>query len=73
MRKLSLQSFIGYEGRRIRGVGRPQKVDRQEIVGAVAAVRHWMTMNHEERLAKAEGQCQTILSPLLGIPGLKRR
>ena len=71
MRKLSLQSFIGYEGRRIRGVGRPQKVDRQEIVGAVAAVRHWMTMNHEERLAKAERQCRTIQAPLLGIPGLE--
>jgi L-seryl-tRNA(Ser) seleniumtransferase len=70
MRKLSLQSFVGYEGRRIRGVGRPQKVDRQEIVGAVAAVRHWMTMNHEERLAKAERQCRTIQAPLLRIPGL---
>ena len=71
VRKMSLQSFIGYEGRRIRGVGRPQKIDRQEIVGAVAAVRHWMTMNHEERLAKAEIQSRTILAPLLGVPGLK--
>ena len=71
IRKLSLQSFIGYEGRRIRGVGRPQKVDRQEMIGAVAAVKHWMTMNHEDRLAKAEGQSQTILAPLRGIRGLK--
>ena len=70
MRKLSLQSFVGYEGRRIRGVGRPQKVDRQEIVGAVAAVRHWMTMNHEDRLAKAERMSQTVLASLMGIPGL---
>ena len=37
--KLSLQSFVGYEGRRIRGVGRPQKVDRQEMIGVVAAVK----------------------------------
>ena len=70
MRKLALQSFVGYEGRRIRGVGRPQKVDRQEMIGAVAAVRHWMTMNHEERLAKAESQSRTIQAPLLGIPGV---
>ncbi len=70
MRKLSLQSFVGYEGRRIRGVGRPQKVDRQEIVGAVAAVRHWMTMNHEDRLAKAERMSRTVLAPLQGIQGL---
>ena len=69
--KLALQSFVGYEGRRIRGVGRPQKVDRQEMVGAVAAVRHWMTMNHEERLAKAERQSQTVMAPLDNIPGVK--
>jgi D-glucosaminate-6-phosphate ammonia-lyase len=71
IRKLSLQSFVSYEGRRVRGIGRPQKVDRQEIVGAVAAVRRWMTMNHEERLADAERQTRTILAPLQGIPGVK--
>ena len=70
IRKLGLQSFASYEGRRIRGVGRPHKVDRQEMVGAVAAVRRWMTMNHEERLAEAEGQCRAIMSPLARIPGI---
>ena len=70
IRKLALQSFVSYEGRRIRGVGRPQKVDRQEMVGVVAAVRRWMTMNHEERLANTETKCRNMLSPLLGIPGL---
>ena len=54
IRKISKQSFVGYEGRRIRGIGRPHKVDRQEMVGVVAAVRHWMTINHEERLASIE-------------------
>ncbi len=68
--KIALQSFVGYEGRRIRGIGRPQKVDRQEMIGSVAAVRRWMTMNHEERLATVEGKCQSILSPLRGIEGL---
>ena len=70
IRKLALQSFVSYEGRRIRGVGRPQKVDRQEMVGAVAAVRRWMTMNHEERLAETETKCRNMLDPLLGIPGV---
>ena len=37
IRKLSLHSFVSYEGRRVRGVGRPQKVDRQEMIGAVTA------------------------------------
>jgi L-seryl-tRNA(Ser) seleniumtransferase len=70
IRKLGLQSFVSYEGRRIRGVGRPHKVDRQEMVGAVAAVRRWMTMNHEERLADTELKCQNMLTPLQGIPGV---
>jgi len=71
IRKIGLQAFASYEGRRIRGIGRPQKVDRQEIVGAVAAVRLWMTMNHEDRLADAEQKCRVMLAPLLGIPGLQ--
>ncbi|PKB79403.1 MAG: hypothetical protein BZY88_13545 [SAR202 cluster bacterium Io17-Chloro-G9] len=69
--KLGLQSFVSYEGRRIRGVGRPHKVDRQEMVGAVAAVRRWMTLNHEERLADTEEKCRNMLTPLQGIPGVK--
>jgi len=70
IRKLALQSFVSYEGRRIRGVGRPQKVDRQEMVGVVAAVRRWMTLNHEERLADTETKCRNMLNPLLDVPGL---
>lgn len=70
IRKLALQSFVSYEGRRIRGVGRPQKVDRQEMVGAVAAVRRWMTMNHEERLADTESKCRNMMAPLRGIAGV---
>ena len=71
IRKIGLQAFASYEGRRIRGIGRPQKVDRQEMVGAVAAVRRWMTMNHEERLADAEQKCQNVIASLAGITGVK--
>jgi D-glucosaminate-6-phosphate ammonia-lyase len=63
-------SFVGYEGRRIRGIGRPQKIDRQEIMGVVAAVQRWLTINHEDRLSFAEGQSQDILKPLQGLPGV---
>ena len=51
IRKISLQSFIAYEMRRVRGVGRPQKIDRQEMIGAVAAVKLWVSLNHEDRLS----------------------
>lgn len=67
---ISLQSFTGYETRRIRGVGRPQKMDRQEIVGVVAAVKRWFSINHEDRLAKAEQMSNELAAPLRGIPGV---
>jgi D-glucosaminate-6-phosphate ammonia-lyase len=70
VRKVALQSFISYEMRRVRGVGRPQKIDRQEIIGAVAAAKIWMNMNHEDRLAKAERTCAVIASHIKGIEGV---
>jgi len=73
IRKISLQSFIAYEMRRVRGVGRPQKIDRQEIVGAVASVKLWTTLNHEDRLAKAYKVSDTIASYLKNIQGIKVR
>lgn len=69
--KISLQSFTGYETRRIRGIGRPQKMDRQEIIGVVAAVKRWFRMNHEDRLAQAERMSNELAAPLKGVPGVK--
>ncbi len=68
--KISLQSFTGYETRRIRGVGRPQKMDRQEIIGVVAAVKRWFSINHEDRLAQAERMSGELAAPLRGVPGV---
>ena len=68
---ISRHSFVGYESRRIRGVGRPHKVDRQEIMGCVAAVQRWVSLDHESRLAAAEQESLAIIKPLQGIPGVK--
>ncbi len=71
IKALAKQTFIGYETRRVRGIGRPMKVDRQEIMGAVAAVKRWMTMDHEDRLASIESRSRVIARPLQGIKGAK--
>ena len=71
--KITKQSFTGYEGRRIRGIGRPMKVDRQEIIGVTVAVHEWVTMNHEERLALAEKQSSVMLAPLQNIKGVNAK
>ena len=68
IRKISKQSFVGYEGRRIRGIGRPHKVDRQEMMGVVAAVQNWLTMDHETRLSNIEEQSMTLINILSKSP-----
>lgn len=69
--KISLQSFTGYETRRIRGVGRPQKMDRQEMIGVVAAVKRWFGINHEERLARSEKMSYRLIDEIKDIPGIE--
>ncbi|HIF13025.1 MAG TPA: aminotransferase class V-fold PLP-dependent enzyme [Dehalococcoidia bacterium] len=69
--RVRLNSFISFEERRVRGIGRPQKIDRQEIVGVAAAVREWLTMNHEERIAKLDVKLTHIERAITGIPGVK--
>lgn len=67
---ISRHSFVGYESRRIRGVGRPHKVDRQEMMGALAAVERWFRIDHEDRLAQAEQESMAIINELRGVPGV---
>ena len=71
IRKLSKGSFIAHEMRRVRGIGRGHKLDRQEIVGAVVALERWVTMNHEERLTDAALRSRAIVKGLEGVPGLR--
>ena len=68
IRKISKQSFVGYEGRRIRGIGRPHKVDRQEMMGVVAAVQNWLTIDHETRLSDIEKHSMTLINILSNCP-----
>jgi len=50
-----LNSFIGFESTPLRNMARPMKLDRQEVVAVYAALRDWLTMNHEDRFARQRG------------------
>jgi L-seryl-tRNA(Ser) seleniumtransferase len=63
-----LHSFIGFEKRTSRSLGRGFKLDRQEIIGVVAALREWLSMDHEERIAEHERKGQVIRQAVAGIP-----
>ena len=63
-------SFIGFEATEVRSFGRPMKVDRQEVVAVYAAMREWLTMNHEDRFAVYEVRVSTLRAALVDIDGI---
>lgn len=65
-----MQSFMGFETTRYRTLGRPLKVDRQEVIGTLIALKEWMIANHELRLAPAKERAKRIINGLKGIEGL---
>ena len=68
--RLKQHSFVAFESLGLRAWGRPHKVDRQEMVGVVAAVREWLTTDHEERFAVYDERISAMQSRLESIPGV---
>ena len=66
-----LNSFIGFESTSLRNFARPMKLDRQEVFAVYAALRDWLTMNHEDRFAAYEVRVSALRSDLSGIPGIE--
>ncbi|MDP3062575.1 MAG: aminotransferase class V-fold PLP-dependent enzyme [Chloroflexota bacterium] len=64
----TLSGFIAYEIKDNRAVGRAMKVDRQEVVAVVVALREWLNMNHETRLLKGAARVDVIVRGLTGVP-----
>ncbi len=65
-----LNSFINFESTTARNFARTMKLDRQSVVAVYAALRRWLTMNHEDRFAAYEVQLSNLRSQLAGIPGI---
>ena len=62
-----LNSFIGYETHLTWCVGRPLKLDRQEIVAVVAALGEWFSMDHDARIAEYGEKARAIQDSLNGV------
>lgn len=63
-------SFVGFEASPVRSFGRPMKVDRQEVVAVYAALKAWLTMNHEDRVAGYESRASALVPMLSGLKGV---
>jgi D-glucosaminate-6-phosphate ammonia-lyase len=76
---VSLHSFIGQEAGSYdprpgfyRSIGRGYKLDRQEIVGTLAALQRWVKMDHEkERVEPAQRRIEKLKQLLSDVPNLK--
>ncbi|MBI4532041.1 MAG: aminotransferase class V-fold PLP-dependent enzyme [Candidatus Latescibacteria bacterium] len=68
VRAASQQGFIGFEAGAYRTFGRPFKLDRQEIVAVVVALREWVSMDHETRLAGSARRVRSLQQRLGGLP-----
>jgi L-seryl-tRNA(Ser) seleniumtransferase len=69
--KAALHSFIGFEATPHRAFGRPMKLDRQEIIAVVVALREWMTMDHQIRFEGYARRVSTLQEKLKGIPNIE--
>ena len=50
-----------------RAFGRPMKIDRQAVIALIAALKTWLTMNHEDRLMGIDSRLSSIQRQLSGI------
>lgn len=71
VRAASMQDFVGFEvgGRRV--LGRPMKLDRQEIVALVVALCEWLEMDHQARLEGYDRKARSLLKELGRIPHIE--
>ena len=67
----ALQGFIGFETSPYRSFGRPMKLDRQEIIAVVVALREWMTMDHLSRFECYDRRVRGLQKELEGTPNME--
>jgi L-seryl-tRNA(Ser) seleniumtransferase len=53
------------------GIGRGMKVSKEEMIGLLAAVEHYLKLDHEAELRVLESRVEHILAAVSKIPGIK--
>jgi L-seryl-tRNA(Ser) seleniumtransferase len=66
-----LNNFIAFETHDNHSIGRGYKVDRQEIIATLVALREWFAVDHKKRFARQERRLQTIAQALERLPYVK--
>lgn len=53
-----------------RGIGRPMKAGKEAVVGAIAALRRWMAIDHAEVQGEVAARAETLVRRLSGNRGV---
>ena len=64
-------SFVGFEASPLRTLGRPMKMDRQDLVAAYEALKIWLTMDHEERFASYDRRVAAVRDDLSDLSSIE--
>lgn len=65
-----MHSFVGFEYGPPRTLGRGMKIDRQEVIAVVTALREWMSMDHQSRLAENRARAERLRDAMAQIPNI---
>jgi D-glucosaminate-6-phosphate ammonia-lyase len=66
-----MHSFIGFETSDYETLGRPLKLDRQEIVAVTVGLQEWLGLDHNARIAQHWVKADKITNALSDIPHIK--
>ena len=70
---VSAQGFIGFHTGDRTAIGRPLKVDRQDVIAVVTALDAWFSMNHEDRLLENDRRLSAMQVKLRGIANVETK
>ena len=65
-----MHSFIGFETSDYETLGRPLKVDRQEVVAVTVALKEWLALDHDARIATHWVKADKIMGALSDIASI---
>jgi len=71
MAAVTAADFTRYESGKYLKFGRAFKLDRQIVVGVVAALEEWFAMDHAARWAGYKKKAEFLVAALVGVPGIK--
>lgn len=68
-----MHSFIGFETSDYETLGRPLKLDRQEIVAVTVGLQEWLALDHDARIAEHWVRADKIAQALSDIPHIETK